>query len=268
MPTVFHISDLHLVKDATGDNLNDLLRNEATDRMRAIPKGEKLLIASGDFHNWKETDYDKAKEFILSLVKAMGIDMEQDVFVVPGNHDAGNDATIKACFPGTNVDLFRKVVIEKVKDWKTDQHQRYLEERRKHFELYCRFVRELGIYKEADGDLPVRSHVRCWRNRLNILHLNTALAADGKEKKNQITDIDEAADPEIWKTPKQSEPSALLLPVLGTTGSAALLFPRGAVWVTSPTAPPSEQFEPSAYCSSPRNNLGHQPYCSSNVRDG
>lgn len=231
MPTVFHISDLHLVKDATGDNLNDLLRNEATDRMRAIPKGEKLLIASGDFHNWKETDYDKAKEFILSLVKAMGIDMEQDVFVVPGNHDAGNDATIKACFPGTNVDLFRKVVIEKVKDWKTDQHQRYLEERRKHFELYCRFVRELGIYKEADGDLPVRSHVRCWRNRLNILHLNTALAADGKEKKNQITDIDEAADPEIWKKANEKMPTIAvghnhILDILGNSEEAQIDFQK------------------------------------------
>ena len=44
---------------------------------------------------------------------------------------------------------------------------------------------------------------------------------------------------------------ALLPPVLGTTGSPALLFPHGAVWVTSPTAPPLEQFGPSAYCSSP-----------------
>ena len=45
--------------------------------------------------------------------------------------------------------------------------------------------------------------------------------------------------------------SALLPPLLGTTGSSALLFPHGAVWVISPTAPPSEQFGSSAYCSSP-----------------
>ena len=34
-------------------------------------------------------------------------------------------------------------------------------------------------------------------------------------------------------------------------GSSALLFPHGAVWVISPTAPPLEQFGSSAYCFSP-----------------
>ena len=49
---------------------------------------------------------------------------------------------------------------------------------------------------------------------------------------------------------KQLGSSALLLPLLGTTGSSALLFPHGTVWVISPTAPPLEQFGSSAYCSS------------------
>ena len=45
-------------------------------------------------------------------------------------------------------------------------------------------------------ELTGRYDVRCWRGNLNILHLNSALIADGNEKDNQMTDVDKAAEPE------------------------------------------------------------------------
>ena len=57
-----------------------------------------------------------------------------------------------------------------------------------------------GIYNTSDGiDYPANTHVRNWRGKLNILHLNTAIVSDGKTKIDQMTDVDAAADTKTWE---------------------------------------------------------------------
>ena len=52
-----------------------------------MPIGKKLLVVTGDFRNFSDHTYHQAESFLEELYRAMDIDPERDVFVVPGNHD-------------------------------------------------------------------------------------------------------------------------------------------------------------------------------------
>lgn len=195
---ILHISDLHFVKNAAAYNTEEILLREAARKVKDIPLGKKLLIVTGDFHNFWDQDYEKAEDFLQKLVSKMGLDIRQDVFVIPGNHDVGNDTILKPFLEPK--DRFwkkhQKSCLTMLKNGDKDN----IEERLQVFSSYSSFVRKLGIYTTSSSDdYPARSHIRCWRGKLNILHLNTALIADGTSKTEQMTDADMAASPETWK---------------------------------------------------------------------
>lgn len=144
-------------------------------------EGKTLLVITGDFHNYGK-EYDEAKRFINQLVDAMNLDISEDVFVVPGNHDKAYSDEDKARKVQTSI---IKVV---QKDYTELQDNVTIDLLLEPFELYNRFCKELKIYKEGES-IPATVHVRTWRNKLNIIHLNTALIADGKIKKDQVVDI-------------------------------------------------------------------------------
>lgn len=208
MAEILHISDLHFVKNADAYNMEQILLREAA-AVKALPRGEKLLIVTGDLHNFRDADYRRAAQLLKKLAGIMDLDLEQDLFLVPGNHDVGNDAALDACF-GDNPawKKLSRAAVSMLKNRDTD----YLEDRLRAFRPYCRFVRELmrcGACPEEDG--PARVHVRNWRGKLNILHLNTALIADGAAKDDQMADIDAAADPETWKDAGSEDTPALAI---------------------------------------------------------
>ena len=195
---ILHISDLHFVKNAAAYNTEEILLREAAKRVKDVPLGKKLLIVTGDFHNFWDQDYKKAEDFLQKLVSKMGLNINQDVFVIPGNHDVGNDEALKHFLEpkDSNWKKHHKAWLTMLKTGDKD----YIEERLQVFSPYSAFVRKLGIYDDSSSDdYPARSHVRCWRGRLNILHLNTALIADGTSKTEQMTDADMAASPDTWK---------------------------------------------------------------------
>ena len=196
MVTILHISDLHFFKHNAGtNNMREILLNEAEERTRAVPQGQKLLIVTGDFHNFDDGDYTDATGFLTELVEKMGLRMAQDVFVVPGNHDVGNEQTL-APLLGSD------------KRWKQHQEntrsameqrgvtKENLEERLEAFLPYCNFVKALGLYSDTDPLYPATAHVRCWDGavKLNLLHLNTALIYDGHSKGGQLADVAAASD--------------------------------------------------------------------------
>lgn len=196
---ILHISDLHFVKNAGTYNTKAIILKEVANRVKSIPKGKKLLIVTGDFHNFFDTDYEPAEKFLKQLVADMNIDINQDVFVVPGNHDVGNDEALKSFLEAEDPNWKKhdKSSVTMIKQKDLD----YVSERLRAFRPYCEFVRKLGIYDESKGkDYPAQVHVRQWRGKLNILHLNTALIANGNEKNNQMVDTSKAASDEIWET--------------------------------------------------------------------
>lgn len=144
------------------------------------------------------------------LTKEMGIDIREDVFVVPGNHDDGNDSSLNALL--SNEDPMWKMhntsSITMIKNGNMD----YVDERLRAFRLYSQFMQKLGIYDAANGmDYPSCTHVRNWRGKLNILHLNTAIISDGKSKIDQMADVNTAADPKTWQELYQNDIPSIVI---------------------------------------------------------
>ena len=196
MVYLLHLSDLHFVKNALSYSTEELLLREAAERLRDVPAGQKLLVLTGDFHNFRDPDYGRAVKFLKRLVSETGLEMEQDVFLIPGNHDVGNPAALRPLLEGVDPDWEEHLEsdLEMLKRGK----KRFLRGRLRAFRAYSAFAAELGCYPPDAGDRPASSHLRCWRGRLNLLHLNTALLADGSSKSDQGCDADGAAAPETW----------------------------------------------------------------------
>ena len=198
MILMLHISDLHFVQNANAYNTEAIIFKEATEKAQQIPLGEKLLIVTGDFHNFTDKDYEKANIFVPQLCECMGIDIKQDVFIIPGNHDVGNEDTLSKYLAPTipNWKLENRAFVQMLKQ----KNLEYVSGRLRAFRPYNQFAQGLGIYDVTQGeDYPSETHVRNWRGKLNILHLNTALIADGTTKTGQITDTTSAASNDTWK---------------------------------------------------------------------
>ena len=186
---LLHISDLHLVADPQWNNMKNAILNSVQETLRNVPLGQKLLVITGDFHNFSQDNFEYAEEFIPSLADVMEIDLAKDVFVIPGNHDVSNHMP-------EEIDREALLNLIKSKPEKLYQGKR-LENLLACYKSYAEFVKKIGVYKETDGLKPVSSHVRTWRDKLHLLHLNTTLIADGSEKNRQMTDTRSATSQEI-----------------------------------------------------------------------
>ena len=182
MVYLLHISDLHLVADPQWNNMKNAILYSVREKLGSVPRGQKLLIISGDFHNFEQKNYIQARQFLPQLFEAMDIEPEKDVFVIPGNHDV-----LDAVDAGTGEDD-RDVYIQAVKT-KPDMIHSKIEKFLSYYDSYLKFVQEIHVYPPDCGRLPIGVHVRTWRDKLHLLHLNTTLIADGGAKKNQMLDI-------------------------------------------------------------------------------
>ena len=199
MVRILHLSDLHFALDAQANNMQTVLLREA-GAVQGLSRHEKLLIVTGDFHNFKDSDYGKAEEFLKKLFTAMDIDPAEGVFVIPGNHDVGNDASLHEQIKvEPNWKRLQKSALDDLKCEQPEDWQDSLYLRLKCYKPYCDFVRRLGIYPAGDDFLPAQVHVRCWDSRLNILHLNTTLIYEPKKYGNQKLDALTATGEEIWR---------------------------------------------------------------------
>lgn len=171
-----HISDLHIV-DRTEWNVfkKDLLSlcndNGPID----------LVIVTGDFHNFDErTDFSKAKEFLIQLIKELDLDIEKDLFVIAGNHDGSSPVCEHK---DGNIAILQKDPNRiNGKEWKEQISQ---------FEAYELFVKDM--IQDYPCTNPAQVHLRIWNNKIGFIHCNSAVVSDATEKKNQLLDIDELA---------------------------------------------------------------------------
>ena len=95
MISILHLSNLHFSHDSEGLLMRKSLLDFAKAKFHNQKMGEKMLIVSGDLHEYREVDYEQTLSFLKNLIKVMDIDPRQDVFLVPGNHDVGNENTLK-----------------------------------------------------------------------------------------------------------------------------------------------------------------------------
>ena len=170
-----HISDLHIVEKA--DWLS--FEKELIKKCQEYDKID-LVIVTGDFHNFSDyDDFHLAAEFLRRLLKSLELDMEKDLFVVPGNHDGVNSVQEKEIF------------IRAAKSEPFHDTEQWMERLLEAFQDYETFVKDLIPHYPAEH--PASVHSRTWRDRINFIHCNTALAADGKEKTDQLLDVDALA---------------------------------------------------------------------------
>ena len=198
MVTFLHLSDLHFACNSSSYNTEEIFLSEFKNIFLNIKEEEKFLLITGDFHNFSETNYCKAFKYIKRIVDCIGIDIDKDVFVIPGNHDVGNNDVLKSLYSKDDSDweIHNEDAIKGLKN----KDNRYLKQRLKAFRAYNYFVKSLNIYSDnVDDDYPSTVHIRTWRNKLNILHLNTALVAKKDEKENQMADVDSAANSDTWE---------------------------------------------------------------------
>ena len=196
MAIILHISDLHIVDGPAWNNMRAILLDEVEKKVSGLDDGEKLIIITGDFHNFTDENYKKAQYFLNELFNKMKINPRKDVFVVPGNHDVANDNIMNKLFESdSDWKMRQEAAVTNLKQGK----QEYLKWRYESFKMYCDFTKKMNIYSQQDEYLPSKVHVRNWRGKLNILHLNTVLVADGSEKRNQKVDTYAATSDDIWK---------------------------------------------------------------------
>lgn len=183
---LLHISDLHLVADPQWNNMKNAILYSVRRKLENVGCGQKLLVMTGDFHNFIENNYHQAEQFLPRLINAMGIEPGEDVFLIPGNHDVSKDT-------GNND---REMRIEALHS-KPEMLQKGMNQLLSCYDDYAAFVKKINPYYHSADKNPVSVHVRTWRNQLNILHLNTTLTADGGAKDNQMTDTLTATSDEI-----------------------------------------------------------------------
>ena len=59
---LLHISDLHLVADPQWNNMKNAILNSVQETLRNVPLGQKLLVITGDFHNFSQDNFEYAEE--------------------------------------------------------------------------------------------------------------------------------------------------------------------------------------------------------------
>lgn len=174
------ISDLHIF-DCTDWNLMIAAYEKLAKKIKP-----DFLVITGDYrHKVYCPEYDRALKFLNQIVDILGLSKD-DVFMVPGNHDADDFH-------------LRHLIIKEINEKCVVNADAYIEHMDKGhdynlgkaFEQYDDFVRK--FYEEEINDERVTnpSGVWCvaWKNKLNILALNTSLISDGKRDHMEIADI-------------------------------------------------------------------------------
>ena len=166
-----HISDLHIRNQADWNNYS----LELIKKCKEI--GEiKFVVVTGDFHDFSEKeDFKKSTIFLQSLMTELRLDIAQDLFVIPGNHDGVSEIDNKEdCLIAARSEPL--------------EIQKRINKLLPLFQAYDEFVNNL--IPNYPCDIPSSVHTRTWRNKINFVHCNTAVAANGKDKDNQLLDID------------------------------------------------------------------------------
>lgn len=167
------ISDLHIFDNTEWELMQDAYRKlESRHNI-------KFIIVTGDLHQYND-DYTKTINFLCKMVDFFGLE-KKDVFIVPGNHDCKECDVKEAIVPfilneiGNDENIYCKYYCRgKLIDC---------------FDEYNNFIREFyGDIADTLYPNPEQVSIRNWNNKINIIHLNSAIICDGSEH-DEIVDI-------------------------------------------------------------------------------
>lgn len=173
------LSDLHIYESTDWNIMLD-----AYKKLSKVVKPD-FLVFTGDYrHKKNNNNYVNSLKFLNEIVDIFGL-QKKDVFLVPGNHDV-ND------FP------YREELLSSIReriDTYPDTYLKYMKNDAKKltqaFSEYSEFVKDFYDQKINDDRVnsPAESYCFNWRDKINIVVLNTALISEGKPNEKQIVDI-------------------------------------------------------------------------------
>lgn len=179
MSTIVHkkiewlqLSDLHVFPEADTDTM---LRSFRQLAMEIHPQ---FIIVTGDYRHLKyNTDYNMTSKYLSDIVEIFDVE-KKNVFLVPGNHDinTGNNLERDGAISNTLDNMNRKHMYS--------GYEEYLDTLKGAFKEYREFVsyffKDAGL-DEDDIRIKEPESVFCsiWDNRINLIHVNTALISDG-----------------------------------------------------------------------------------------
>lgn len=113
------ISDLHIFSnDPSWEDFQKFLQEYLCNCRKP-----DFVVITGDYRNiWAHESYDKAERFIRKLMYQLNLDLSNDLFLVPGNHDLLPQNTKQV----TTSNLFRKKTITVDDDPRTHELQKLL----------------------------------------------------------------------------------------------------------------------------------------------
>lgn len=168
-----HLSDLHIRENAKWV----VFKKEVFDSCRKQGPID-LVVVTGDFHNFNEKDdFSKATEFLRELMQELNLNIKDDLFLIPGNHDGS--------FP---ICECKDAFVNWVRSNPCNLPEREWTELSSQFKAYESFVK--NVIPDYEFEFPAKEHIRVWKNCLGFIHCNTAVASDGKCKDKQLVDID------------------------------------------------------------------------------
>ena len=201
-----HISDLHYDREITGD---------WPVRQEDFPdKGIDFIVFTGDLHTYGR-DYNEGKRFLAGLAERYDLNSNEDIFIVPGNHDVdpyrvlnkginaaesekGKKAAERKAKKAaqTASKSFDDFAIKRLKDLRNapgdvlNADGSHLSHR---FSEYCEAVESIcGSTSFSSGRDPFAyADVFCrkWKNKINLIHVNSALLSCSDTYRAQILDI-------------------------------------------------------------------------------
>lgn len=167
-------SDLHMFEYSESNRqLKWLL-----DSRRKFKDKIDFVVVTGDLHQYKEP-YNITFEFLKKLCKQWELERE-DIIIVPGNHDA--ILTEERAEAIAEVD---KSIEVNVDAYKTERKNLYTG-----FKEYCRAIREFYGVKDRNDKL-LKTDLYVWRDKLEIVRVNTAIVSDRDHNKPQIIDVEQ-----------------------------------------------------------------------------
>lgn len=164
-----HISDLHICEQADWNNY----KKELLKKCKEIGKID-FVVVTGDYHDFKDgNNFQGAENFLKNFIRDLGLDISRDLFMIPGNHDGvteleDNDTFVTAA----RAEPMNSIRVDKLLKMYTD------------YELFVK-----SVIPDYPDEHPAAVHVRTWNDKVTLIHCNTAIGANGKDKEGQILDI-------------------------------------------------------------------------------
>lgn len=216
------ISDLHIEPDSPA--WTEFAKDYSNYLSDNPDKKPDFVLVSGDYRDIRtEGSFSTAEAFLLSMKEALKLDDNQ-IFMVPGNHDM---APRREDDPRTKE--MRKLLPEDVIPWErvdettAEKHRKSCEDEPSDyldrickisrtaegnpnavaweslsdgFKEYSDMARRIVSWYDSDGRDPAEPQLRKWETssnkaiqHFNIIHLNTAIIADGSRSHYQAIDF-------------------------------------------------------------------------------